>query len=292
VKQKLAAKTINDSYIASIRALLQFGLENKVLADNVAKGIGVRAPKQAGQRRLAYSNDEVSRLLQVVKRDGDPTRRWLIWLTAATGARVGEIAQLWAENVVQEGVQWVLYIRPAPDGGSLKNEGSERVVPLHPSLIDEGFLDFVASKKAGPLFYRRSSGDPQRKHAAKGVANHLAAWIRKQGFEDPRKAPNHALRHWWKSAAVQAEIAEGMADHLQGHAARSEADGYRHYDVEQLAAKIALIPLPQRQRLRKPSRDRVRKCDLLFCRCVRGNGFGVVTTGLQESSTPFARLDA
>ena len=89
----------------------------------------------------------------------------------------------------------VLELRPAEDGGSFKNEGSERTVPLHPAIIAEGFLDFVKVRGKGPLFYGRSSGDPTRKHASKGVSNRVGEWVRASGFTDTRKDPNHALRH-------------------------------------------------------------------------------------------------
>jgi hypothetical protein len=40
----------------------------------------------------------------------------------------------------------------AAESGSLKNMNSERVIPVHAALIDEGFLKFAASTGAGPLF--------------------------------------------------------------------------------------------------------------------------------------------
>jgi hypothetical protein len=40
----------------------------------------------------------------------------------------------------------------AAEAGSLKNVNSERVVPVHSALQNEGFLKFVASVHKGPLF--------------------------------------------------------------------------------------------------------------------------------------------
>ena len=39
-----------------------------------------------------------------------------------------------------------------PEAGSLKTAGSERVVPLHPAVLEAGFLQFVAKLPPGPLF--------------------------------------------------------------------------------------------------------------------------------------------
>jgi integrase len=123
-------------------------------------------------------------------------------------------------------------LRPAEDGGTFKNEGSERTVPLHPAVIEAGFLDFVREKGLGPLFYGRSRRRDASRHASKGTANHLAEWIREQGFTNPRQAPNHALRHWFKSAASRAGIQDSMADALQGHLDASSAGTYRHIHLD------------------------------------------------------------
>jgi integrase len=178
------------------------------------------------------------------KKETNPARRWLPWLAALSGARIGELAQLWGEEIkIENGVHF-MQIKAAPDGGSLKTHNSERQVPLHPALINDGFLDFVKAKGGGPLFYRRSSGDPNKRHASKGISNHVAEWIREQGFRDPRKAPNHALRHWWKTAALNTGLQDSLANAIQGHAGRSVASTYRHFDLKKLAEGVASIPVP------------------------------------------------
>ena len=59
-----------------------------------------------------------------------------------------------------------------------------RTVPLHEHIIAQGFLDFVASRANGPLFYNGdSNGDadsdptnPKRPRAVK-TRERLAAWF-------------------------------------------------------------------------------------------------------------------
>jgi integrase len=185
----------------------------------------------------------VARILSLSRLEKVPYRRWLPWLIALSGARVGEVAQLWGRRIiVLDGIP-SMHIAPAEDGGSLKNAGSERTVPIHPAIVDQGFLDFVASKGDGPLFYhRRASG---QKHASKGVGNHLGEWVRNQGFIDTRKAPNHAFRHWFKSTCMKEGIQDSLADAIQGHTGnRGEADRYRHADVRTMADAIARLKVP------------------------------------------------
>ncbi|WP_336070833.1 DUF6538 domain-containing protein [Nitratireductor rhodophyticola] len=248
IARGLTAKTINDSYLGSAKALLNYAVRNKLLSDNPAENVRVAARSRAGTSMQPYSDEEVLRLLTIATSEANPSRRWLPWLAASSGARIGELVQLWGRRIIERDGHPVMVLAPAEDGGSLKNEGSERIVPLHPALIEAGFLDFVRSRGDGPLFYRRSSGKPTKRHASKGVVNRLGSWIREVGFNDPRKAPNHALRHYFKSAAARAGMSDSMADVIQGHAIRSEAGRYRHFDIPGMAAAIAAVPIPPKVR--------------------------------------------
>jgi integrase len=69
--------------------------------------------------------------------------------------------------------------------------------------------------------------------------------VRSQGFTDKRIAPNHAFRHWFKSACLRTGIADSLADAIQGHTGnRGEADRYRHADVRTMAEAIARLKVP------------------------------------------------
>lgn len=251
IEKGRSAKTIADNHLAAARRLLSYGIENRLVSSNPFARVKIATKRRAGETMLPYTDDEVARLLTLARAESNHARRWLPWLAALTGARIGELAQAWGSQVREVNGIHVLDIKPAPDGGSLKNEGSERVVPLHPALISEGFLDFVKAKGSGPLFYagqqRRRERDSNR-HASKGVTNRLSAWIREQGFNDSRKAPAHALRHWWKSAAARARVQESEADAIQGHAGKTDAAKYRHFDIGTLAKAVAAIPSPLDQK--------------------------------------------
>lgn len=239
-----SARGIKYGHIAAISALFSYAVDNEILEVNPAKGVKLTLKRTAGTKMLAYTDEEAGRILAMADEEKAPAKRWLPWLLAFSGARVGELAQLWGNRIVEAGGCHVMKIAPAEDGGTLKNEGSEREVPLHPAIIKRGFLDFVRQRGDGPLFYgKRGSG---KRHPSKAVANHLAAWIRDQGFADARKAPNHAFRHWFKSACVHAGVQDSVADAIQGHVGnRGEADRYRHVSIAVMAEAIQRIPLPK-----------------------------------------------
>lgn len=250
-------KGIRTGHLATIKRLLGYAAENGLIPTNPAHGVTVARRRAKGAGKLPYNDEEVAHLLSLADKESSPARRWLPWLMALSGARVGELAQLWGNRVTEiDGIP-VMKIAPAEDGGSLKNEGSERDVPLHPVLIERGFVEFARRCGDGPLFYGRTTRRtrPQKRagarHASKGIANHLAAWIREQGFKDKRKAPNHAFRHWFKSACVRAEIQESVADAIQGHAGRTVADVYRHIDLATKAKAMRKITVPAPKRTTK-----------------------------------------
>lgn len=238
-----ASATISRSYLGFAGALFRYAVSNRLLKVNPTIGIKVAGKAKAGTKMLGYTNEEVTALLASAAASGVAWKRWLPWLAAATGSRIGEMAQLHGSHIGVENGITVVRIAPAPDAGSLKNVGSERTVPVHPALVEQGFLDFVAERGAGPLFYEKTSGDPKRKHASKSVTNRLAAWIRELGYKDPRKAPNHALRHWFKSECARLQIEDSVVDAIQGHLDRSSAGIYRHITIEMMKSAIDAVPL-------------------------------------------------
>ncbi len=94
---------------------------------------------------------------------------------AYSGARVNEITQLRSEDIFE--LEGVTVMRITPDAGPVKAKVA-RIVPLHTHLVDQGFLEFVAAKGAGPLFY-----DPAKRRSDRGGAEGEAghAWASMSG---------------------------------------------------------------------------------------------------------------
>lgn len=66
-----------------------------------------------------------------------PNYYWLPFLALYTGARLEELASLEIKNIKQEDGIWYF------DIPRMKNDNSERKVPLHKEIINSGFLDYV-----------------------------------------------------------------------------------------------------------------------------------------------------
>lgn len=244
---------ISKTYLGALRALYAYGVENSEttgLKNNPFAGVKAKQKAVAGTGRRPFTDDEVGIILKSALKERLPYLRWVPWLQAQTGARVGEIAQLWGDMIVEQDGVTCIHIRPAPDGGTIKNAGSERIVPLHPVLIEDGFIAFVRERGDGPLFYRGTGrraaaarDDGASKHPSKGVANRIAGWIRELGVTDPRTAPTHSFRHWTKTALQKTGCPDSLADKIQGHAPRSEGDTYRHAGPQAMLEALRKLDL-------------------------------------------------
>ncbi len=245
--QPRKAKTINDSYLAPVRAMLGWALDRDILAENVATGVKpLRPAREAVLRERNLTKDEQATILRgtlaatpaKLSRHKAAARRWVPWLCAYTGARVSEITQARSEDVANIDGVWTLKI--TPEAGAVKTNKA-RVVPLHDHLIEQGFLDFVASCD-GPMFYQpRLEAKPDARAPYKLAANKLAEWVRELGVTEVPQ-PNHSWRHTFKTLSRTVGIPEGAADYIQGHAPANDSRAYGSHDLSTLAAEIAKLP--------------------------------------------------
>lgn len=235
--ETLSAKTVRDVHMGAIKAIFQWAADNGRLEANPAQGIKVRVGKRVTTREKGFNDAEALAVLKAAK-NYKPTKRsnprtsesetltaakrWTPWLCAYTGARIAEMTQLRKEDVQER--NGIHYLRITPEAGSVKS-GKHRDVPLHPHLIEMGFLEFVASCADGPLFF---SGPPTpgKQHPSKTVAGRVGNWIRSLNIIDPSIAPNHGWRHRFKTVGIEVGMHGRTLDAIQGHAPRTAGDDY------------------------------------------------------------------
>ena len=165
-------------------------------------------------------------------------KRWVPIICAFTGARVSEITQLRKQDIRQIDGQWVARI--TPDAGTVKS-GGYRDVPLHPQIIEQGFIVFVNGAGDGPLFHTASKPEKYQQ-AAVIVSNKLSDWLRESKLRPEGLQPNHAWRHRLKTQCRELEISDRVADAIQGHAAKSAADNYGDVTLKTKINAISKLP--------------------------------------------------
>ncbi|OCC02388.1 hypothetical protein BA190_23985 [Labrys sp. WJW] len=239
-----AAKTIRDSRLAPLRAILQWAVDNDKLKANPADGIKLAVKERGGGRR-GFTDAEAMAILKAARASDNPRKahyRWVPWICALSGARLSEVCQLRGSDIQQttDG-QWTMHL--TWEAGSLKNTGSERVVPLHSALVAEGFATFARSVGQGPLF---TGLTPDRFGSRGGNGTKvLGRWVREVlEIDDPRIGPNHSWRHRFKTLCRIHGIGKDYHDAITGHAHADEGDGYGDFPVEALAREIEKLPPP------------------------------------------------
>lgn len=242
--------TVKDKYLAAIRATLNWAVEKRKVTENVALRVVVRVPRKAKLRERDFTLDESKAILSATIKRVDSkispeaalARRWIPWLCAYTGARVNELSQLRGKDIsLIEGI-WT--VRITPEAGTVKANVA-RIVPLHPHLVEQGFLALASLTRDAPLFYDptkiRNPGDGNRYF--KKVGERLRDWVRKEvGVTDPNLQPNHGWRHTFKTMMVDANISERIADAIQGHAPRSVGQTYGRVSLKTMHEAIIALP--------------------------------------------------
>ncbi|MCF7699875.1 hypothetical protein [Loktanella sp. M215] len=124
-------------------------------------------------------------------------KKWVPLLLAYSGARVVELTQLRKLDISLEGE--IYSMRITPDAGTVKS-GGYRDVPIHPALVEAGFIAFVSAAQSGPLFVPEYGKGTVLKRA-QTTGNRIAEWLKKEGLVPPAVSPNHGWRHRFKTVA-------------------------------------------------------------------------------------------
>jgi integrase len=197
-----------------------------------------RVKTRAGESKRGFDDAEAAIILAAAQREADPVKRWVPLLGAYSGARVSEICQLRVEDITQLSGIWCMKI--APEAGSMKTAGSERVVPLHPAVIEAGFLQFVSKSTAGPLF---STLPPDVFGKRGGNATKIIGrWVCGLGLTDARLSPSHSWRHRFKTLGRRHGLMLDIVNALTGHHRKTVADSYGEFPVEALHRELSKIP--------------------------------------------------
>ncbi|WP_404559397.1 site-specific integrase [Bradyrhizobium ottawaense] len=243
----ISAKTVKDSDLSGLKAVFGWAVSNGKMHGNPAEGVTLKASKPRKLRGKAFTEAEAKAILISslhVKRGGEmpetfAAKRWVPWLMAYSGARVGEMAQLRRVDLKQRGDVW--YLTVTPEAGTVKTNEARDVV-LHPHLVEMGFVEFVKSAPDGHLFLRPAK-DGDVLGPLQGIKNRLAEFAR-EVVPDKGVAPNHGWRHRFKPIGTRAGIERRVLDVISGHAleGRTVADGYHGVELEDQVAALAKYP--------------------------------------------------
>ncbi|HJV42854.1 DUF6538 domain-containing protein, partial [Caulobacter sp.] len=255
----LGPATIN-AYLNRLSTVMNFAVNEGLIAKNPMRGLKVADPVRAQDKRSPFSNVQLQRIFHApiytgCQNDGPgyaepgPSRPqrgryWVPLIGLFAGMRLNEICQLDLVDVQEVDGVACFHVRPDPMARGrkrLKTRASERLVPVHPMLIDAGFLDYVARQRSsgsGRLF-------PDLRPSSTGYySDPFSKWfsrfLQTAGAAGP-KTCFHSMRHNFKDALRAANVDQTIGLALGGWSigagGNSVAEGYgRGHSVHALAA--------------------------------------------------------
>jgi integrase len=247
----ISATTVKNSDLAGLKSVFSWAVANRRLVANPAAAVRVSNVAKTKLREREFSDEEACTLLRAALelqqgREQPQTfaaKRWIPWLLAFTGARVGEIAQLRRQDLrymktedYPDGL-WILRI--TPEAGTVKTKEA-REIPLHLQLVALGFPTFVGFQQNERLFL---SPNLQGKIEGKlqALKNRLAEFAR--GYvADPGVSPNHSWRHRFRTVATEAGVSSNVIDAICGWAAKNVGERYGSISLKARADAIRRLP--------------------------------------------------
>ena len=245
-QRKIEGIRIRDGYLAAVKAVLNCALHAQLIEVNPAASVKVHVKRSDDEgREKDLQNSEIFAILRAtrlppdreVSEDVRAARRWVPWLCAYTGARVGEMTRLESRHIIcEEGIDGIHIER--------SKTGRMRKVPIHQDLKDQGFLDFVDSRRGRPLFFGKEKLAEGRKMTIhKTRAEGLAEWIGTlEGMKDRNVAPSHGWRHRFRTECRRIFMDREVRNYLQGHAIENVGEGYGHVPLDVSAPWIEMFP--------------------------------------------------
>lgn len=241
----VSAKTVKASDLTAFKSVFDWAVANRKLPLNPASGVTIKLGKVQKVRERDFTDAEATAILSKTSElskknrlsETEQMQRWVPWLCAYTGSRVGEMVQLRKEDLRLEGKDWIITI--TPEAGTVKGKES-REVPLHPHLAEMGFPEFVKQSPAGYLFMTIKNGKTLR-GTWRGKKNRMVDFARSV-VRDPNVAPNHAWRHTFKQKGFEAGIQEKVLDAICGHAPASVGRSYGSVTLKTKVDAVKTFP--------------------------------------------------
>jgi integrase len=246
---KLSPRSVN-TYQQAARSLFKWAHAHDLIGMNPATVLAdVKVRGTARDERLPFTDADLSAYFAQLEGDRT-TNPWLYWVAAImayTGCRLGEAAQLRKDDLRQEAGVWVVDINANHPGKHLKTDYSQRLIPMHPRLLDLGVLELEPATPDGFLWPapmrtpRRPADSPIDR-----LQRLLATRLQRAGVRHPKKTAAHSFRHTVSARLKGASVPDYQIAEILGHKNESMSTGRygSTTDVVRLHEVIKLLQLP------------------------------------------------
>lgn len=253
---------VRERLITHLKSLSAFALDKGALIIDPWAGYRIDKPKEKvadrkAQKITGFTPAEVKIILAKVAATAhaDTADHWLPLLSAYTGARREELAQLRVIDVLTNGNIPALRITDEGPDQKVKNAHSLRIIPIPPVCVERGFLEFVSRRRqaGGTMLFleqyadkrrnsilREMTPDPRGRLSEVYGGRFSRKILEPLGLKTSRRA-FHALRHSWTDAARRAKIDPEIRRLIAGRLDDEDATEAGYGGSELLADKLEAL---------------------------------------------------
>lgn len=200
-----------------------------------------------------FSTDDLARLFNSEAYKSNSFKKasqfWLPLLGLYTGARIDEPASMLLQDIVKEGDIWSFYMSGDDAGDGGKNDYAPRWLPIHPKLLEVGFVEYVQTLKAeGHTRLFPDIGEAARDGFGKRATTDFTAYRRSVGVGATEAKSRsvktfHSFRSTVSTELEYAGVEGSTARRLVGHEAK-DVHGkvyLKHLDQRWLVPALAAL---------------------------------------------------
>ena len=167
--------------------------------------------------------------------------QWITLVLLFQGLRPGEACQLYNDDIIEQNGIICIHVNDSKPKQRLKNASSNRVVPIHPTLLKLGFVEFVngvTTKRPKPLFKCVPSG--QDNDWSKNYCQQLGRLSTTINLLPNNRPSAYSFRHTFIDELKQQEVDESLVSQLVGHTHKNLTYGKygKNFPVELLFKKL------------------------------------------------------
>ena len=224
---KISITTVNH-HLARLSGFFSWCVDGEYITTNPVANMGLESDSKVSEERETYSKEELEKIITSLQQKNlcawAPYKLWIPLIMLYCGCRQNEACQLFVSDIVeQDGVLCFSFAENEETGARVKNVSSIRTTPIHPVLLQMGFLSYVEQriKSAGVSDTRKIQLWPECKYdKMNGYAGAFRRFFerfnRKYITPNPKRTC-YSLRHNFIDNLKQSEVSENVVSEIAGH---------------------------------------------------------------------------
>ena len=252
---KVLSRATIRSFLGMFKDYLRFAVKEDIIENSLCDFIDLPL-KILYRNRSPFTSEELRKIFNPntyanPKCRKDMPRFWVPLIALYHGCRLNEICQLDTADIVLNKKVPCIQIQ-ANEDKSIKNRSSERIVPIHPKLIEMGFLSYVD-------YRRRYKKDKLFDFTKKKTGNYggamqhwFARYLDKINIKETDKV-FHSFRHTFETKAVEVKIPAEYQNAICGWTDNGVGQRVygRHKDINVMLEEISKISYPIQKELKE-----------------------------------------